>query len=399
MAHDTRSPAVLVSIFCAAEVASMAGFALVPSLLPLLSQQWQLSATQGGWLSGVFFLGYILAVPMLVGLTDRIDARRIYLGSAALTALALAGFAVFADGFVTALGCWWLAGLGLAGTYMPGLKAMSDRLPIAVQSRGSAFYTATFGVGAGFSYLWSELLRDLLPWQGQFAIAATAASLAVLLVWQGVGARPQPVAAHATPAPQLWRRVVRDRRILAFCGAYFGHNWELFGFRSWLVAYLTWSHLRQLDTWTALPGLIAAIATFLAVPASVLGNEGAHRWGRQRWLQTVMPLSCALALLVAASGDLPSAWRVPLLLLYAASMNLDSAALTAGLLTETAPEIRGTALAFYSTIGFAGGFVGPVAFGMALDGFGRSSLLGWSAGFVTLACGVAFGRWAIGRSA
>ncbi len=398
MANDTRSPAALVSIFCAAEVASMAGFALVPSLLPLLSQQWQLSATQGGWLSGIFFLGYILAVPLLVSLTDRIDARRIYLGSAALTAVALAGFAVFADGFVTALGCWWLAGLGLAGTYMPGLKAMSDRLPIAVQSRGAAFYTATFGVGAGFSYLWSELLRDRLPWQGQFAIAA-AASLAVLLVWLGVAARPQPVAAHSTPAPQLWRRVVRDRRILAFCGAYFGHNWELFGFRSWLVAYLTWSHLRQPDAWTALPGLIAALATFLAVPASVLGNEGAHRWGRLRWLQTVMPLSCALALLVAASGDLPSAWRVLLLLFYAASMNLDSAALTAGLLTETAPEIRGTALAFYSTIGFAGGFVGPVAFGMALDGFGRNSLLGWSAGFVTLACGVAFGRWAIGRSA
>lgn len=399
MANDTRSPAALVSIFCAAEVASMAGFALVPSLLPLLSQQWQLSATQGGWLSGIFFLGYILAVPLLVSLTDRIDARRIYLGSAALTAVALAGFAVFADGFVAALGCWWLAGLGLAGTYMPGLKAMADRLPIAVQSRGAAFYTATFGVGAGLSYLWSELVRDQLPWQGQFAIAAAAATLAVLLVWQGVGTRPQPVAAHSTPAPLLWRRVVRDRRILAFCGAYFGHNWELFGFRSWLVAYLAWTHLRQPDAWTALPGVIAAIATFLAVPASILGNEGAHRWGRLRWLQTVMPFSCALGLLVAASGDLPSAWRVLLLLLYAASMNLDSAALTAGLLTETAPEIRGTALAFYSTIGFAGGFVGPVAFGMALDGFGRSTLLGWSAGFVTLACGVAFGRWAIGRSA
>lgn len=78
-------------------------------------------------------------------------------------------------------------------------------------------------------------------------------------------------------------------------------------------------------------------------------------------------------------------------------MNLDSAALTAGLLTETAPELRGTALAFYSTIGFAGGFVGPVVFGMALDTFGRASQTGWAAGFVTLAAGVGFGRWAIGR--
>jgi hypothetical protein len=122
----------------------MAGFALVPSLLPQLSQQWSLSATEGGWLGGIFFLGYILAVPVLVSLTDRIDARRIYLASAALSGLALAGFARLADSFATALGWWWLAGLGLAGTYMPGLKALTDRLPVAAQSRATAFYTATF---------------------------------------------------------------------------------------------------------------------------------------------------------------------------------------------------------------------------------------------------------------
>jgi MFS family permease len=78
-------------------------------------------------------------------------------------------------------------------------------------------------------------------------------------------------------------------------------------------------------------------------------------------------------------------------------MNLDSAALTAGVLTETPPERRGTTLALYSSIGFAGGFIGPVAFGVALDAWGRSSPSGWTAGFVTLAAGVGVGRWAIGR--
>lgn len=394
---DERPPATLVLVFCCAEAASMAGFALVPSLLPQFSRWWSLSATEGGWLSGIFFLGYILAVPLLVGLTDRIDARRVYLASAATTALALAGFTCFADSLTTAL-CWWcLAGFGLAGTYMPGLKAMTDRLPLAAQSRGTAFYTATFGVGAGLSYLWIELSQTYLSWSSQFAVAAAAATLAVLLVWRGVAPSPAPPARPV--ARVLWTQVLCDRRIRAFCGAYFGHNWELFGFRSWLVAYLAWTQASQPDAWTAMPGAIAALATFLAVPASILGNEGAHRWGRQRWLRTVMPLSCALALLVAAlAGRLSSAQLVVLLLLYAASMNLDSAAMTAGLLTETAPAIRGTALALYSSIGFAGGFVGPVVFGVALDYFGRATQTGWAAGFVTLAGGVAFGRWAIGRS-
>lgn len=392
---SARSPLALVAVFCAAEILSMAGFALVPSLLPKLSLDWGMSATAGGWLGGIFFLGYIVAVPVLVSLTDRLDARRVYLASAALSGFALAGFALFARSFEAALFWWWLAGLGLAGTYMPGLKALTDRLPVAVQSRGTAFYTASFGVGAGLSYLWLELSRSAFVWPVLFGIAAFCVALAVLLVFCAVAAGQLPPPTHV--ARGRWRSVLGDRRILAFCGAYFGHNWELFGFRSWLVAYIAWTHGNAPDAWTAMPGLIAALATFLAVPASILGNEGAQRWGRSRWLNRVMPLSGGLALLVAFAGAQPSWLLVPLLLLYAASMNLDSAALTAGLLTETPAEKRGTALALYSTIGFAGGFVGPVAFGMALDAFNRSTHAGWAAGFVTLAIGVGFGRWAIGR--
>ncbi|WP_313951194.1 MFS transporter [Accumulibacter sp.] len=390
-----RSSVTLVAIFCGAETASMAGFALVPSLLPQLSEQWSLSATEAGWLGGVFFLGYIVAVPVLVGITDRIDARRVYIASAALSGAALAGFATCANSFAGALLWWWLAGLALAGTYMPGLKALTDRLPAAAQSRGTAFYTATFGVGAGLSYFWIELLQSFLSWPRLFAVAAACAALAVLLVWRGISAGE--MTARTEVRHDRWRSVLRDRRILAFCGAYFGHNWELFGFRSWLVAYLAWTHANAPDRLTSMPGLIAALATFLAVPASILGNEGAQRWGRIRWLKTVMPLSFALALLVGFSGGQSSDLLVPLILVYAASMNLDSAALTAGLLTETPPDRRGTALALYSSIGFAGGFVGPVAFGVALDAYGRASHAGWAAGFVTLAGGVGFGRWAIGR--
>jgi MFS family permease len=112
-----------------------------------------------------------------------------------------------------------------------------------------------------------------------------------------------------------------------------------------------------------------------------------------------MPLSCILALVVGLAGGQSSRLLVPLILVYAASMNLDSAALTAGLLTETSPEKRGTALALYSSIGFAGGLIGPVAFGVVLDCVGRNSHAGWTAGFVTLACGVGVGRCAIGTIA
>lgn len=180
---SARSSLALVAVFCVAEILSMAGFALVPSLLPKLSLDWGMSATAGGWLGGIFFLGYIVAVPVLVSLTDRLDARRVYLASAALSGFALAGFALFARCFEAALFWWWLAGLGLAGTYMPGLKALTDRLPVAAQSRATAFYTASFGVGAGLSYLWLELSQSAYAWPVLFGIAACCVALAVLLVF------------------------------------------------------------------------------------------------------------------------------------------------------------------------------------------------------------------------
>ncbi len=38
-------------------------------------------------------------------------------------------------------------GAGLAGTYMPGLKILSDRIQSGELTRHIAFYTAFFGIG------------------------------------------------------------------------------------------------------------------------------------------------------------------------------------------------------------------------------------------------------------
>ena len=43
--------------------------------------------------------------------------------------LATAAFGLFADGLWSATAIWALAGIGFAGAYMPGLKALTDRLP------------------------------------------------------------------------------------------------------------------------------------------------------------------------------------------------------------------------------------------------------------------------------
>ena len=100
----------------------MTGFAAFTSLLPLMQREWSLSNSEAGLIGGVFYAGYMAAVPVLTSLTDRIDSRRIYAWACVLSLVGAAGFALFAQGLWTALLFQFLIGAGLAGTYMPGSR-------------------------------------------------------------------------------------------------------------------------------------------------------------------------------------------------------------------------------------------------------------------------------------
>ncbi|HEY6721259.1 MAG TPA: MFS transporter, partial [Burkholderiales bacterium] len=71
----------VIAWMCAAHVASMLGFSAYATLLPRLQDEWGMNNSQAGFISGMFFAGYMAAVPLLTSLTDRVDARRVYLVS------------------------------------------------------------------------------------------------------------------------------------------------------------------------------------------------------------------------------------------------------------------------------------------------------------------------------
>jgi MFS family permease len=64
---------------------------------------------------------------------------------------------------------------------------------------------------------------------------------------------------------------------------------------------------------------------------------------------------------------------------------LDSSSLTAGAAGSADPARRGATLAVHSTLGYAGGFVGPLAIGWTLDAAGGMSPLGWGLSFGVIA--------------
>ncbi len=140
----------LIAIMCVGQVGNLLPHVtLSANLAQHLMPAWGLSAAEGGLMASGYAFGYMIAVPILTTLTDRIDARLVLLCGSICSGLATITFGMFAQGFWSGTAIWSLAGLGFAGAYMPGLKALTDRLPAGDTSRAVTLYTSSFSLGWG----------------------------------------------------------------------------------------------------------------------------------------------------------------------------------------------------------------------------------------------------------
>ncbi len=382
--HSARR---LTATMCGAEVLSMTGFAAYTTLLPQLQREWSLSNSEAGAISGFMFAGYMLSVPVLTSLTDRMDSRRIYLGACLIACLGAAFFALFGAGFWSAAFAQFLIGAALGGTYMPGLKALTDHLEGAAQSRATAFYTASFGVGSTISILVAGKLGATLGWHWAFWFGTVGPVLAGLLVTFGMPlGRMRPAEQHAS-ALLDFRPVLKNRKTLPYIIGYAAHNYELFGQRSWMVAFLVFCAALQPEhaPMALSAATLAAMINVLGPVFSVTGNEMAIRFGRQRIIFLFMTLSGVIACLIGYTAAWPWYIVVLLMMVHYGAMLGDSGALTSGAVASTPPEMRGAMMAVYSFVGFSTAFLAPLVFGLTLDlAGGNQSVTAWGLAFASI---------------
>ena len=390
----TKSAPRVIAWMCAAHVVSMAGFATYATLLPRLQDEWGMNNTQAGLIGGMFFAGYMAAVPVLTSLTDRLDARRIYFASCVVAAAGLAAFAFLAKGVNSASLAQLAVGAGIAGTYMPGLRALTDNVRgTQAQSRAVAFYTAVFGLGTSLSVLFSGWIADAMGWRWAFGLAVLGPLVAAVMVLAGLPAR-RPAQAHGAHVLDF-RPVLASREVRPYIFGYAVHCWELFGSRSWLVAFIVFAQdLRVAEgagpaTWS--PVIIAAVANLFGPVASILGNELAMRQGRERLIWRAMLASGVLTCALGFASFLPWYLLALLVMLHMTLIMTDSSALTAGVVTRADERIRGATMAVHSMLGFGAGFVAPLVFGAVLDlAGGNLSPVAWGLAFASLGVGAIF---------
>jgi MFS family permease len=382
---SSRRPGALIAIFCTAQVLAQLGGLMFAALLPVLMDAWQVSHAEAGWLSGVFFGAYALSVLILLPLTDRIRSRYIYVGSMVLTLVSHLLMATVVDEFWSAFVCRVLAGIGWAGTYMVGLRALTDELDGKAASRAVSFNAAGIGLSGALSFAVAGWIGTVAGWQAAFATAAgsTAIALVIALTLFPVGRQPSPSPARNTFD---FRPVFRNVTALRYSLGYCVHTWEMFVVRSWAVAFLTFVMVEhEAVPLFFLPTMVAMFMELTGTMASVAGNEVAQRIGRRRWIIMVMITAMVCALLVGISAGLGYVWAAIACLVYNAVIYADSAALTAGTVESAEPARKGATLAVHALLGYGGGFVGPVCLGLILEGMGGESVRAWSVGFAHIA--------------
>lgn len=366
---------------CLSELGTMLVFSSFSALLPILTVEWGLTNTEAGLILAFYQVGYIGVVAVLATLTDYMPPRRIYLASAAWTFLASAAFAWWAQGFLSALLLRTLVGLGLAGTYMPGMRMVAERFARGGRGFAMGCYIGTFTLGTSISLLVTGLANGLWGWRAAFGLTALGPAVAALIGYRALPAEP---AAPAAPAPRGARGalgpVLRNTSALRLITAYVAHTFELMGMRLWIAPFFTASLVASgagLAEATQRGALAASAVLAVGALPHPFSGLVVDRFGRARPISIVMLLSAACSLTIGWGLAWPFTALVALGLLYGVLVTAESAMVSTGIADVAEPAYLGRTMALQSSAGFAAGALGPAVFGAMLD---WAPALGASAG-------------------
>jgi len=385
---------------CASRMFSATWFVAYSAILPLVREDWGLSARDAGLIQASFHLGFLTSLFIVGFIADRYGSKRAWLTTGVAAWVSPFIFVAFADGFATALWLHALTGLCQGGTYTPVLALINDNVKAERRGRAMGFLIAASSAGYAVALGLAGLVLTFAGWRAALAAIAALPLAAWLLSLRVTRATPNFV--HPRPAgesmlaalPAVWR----NRKGMLSIWGYTAHNWELLGMWAWLPAFLTAAFMAGGDSAkvAAAAGLSLGALTYIAnIGGSIVGGTMADRWGRTRtillWSSVSLVVSFSIGWLMLA----PVLLLVALACLYNFAGIADSSTHSTVLAESVPPHYLGVAYAVRSVVGFGAGVVSPVVFGWTLDlaggGKGSADVFAWGLAWATLGLGALLG--------
>jgi len=394
-----RADAIWLGALCLCEMATMLVFLNYTAILPILQVEWGMRHAQAGLIFSAYQACYLVAVLVLASLTDRMDTRAIYLGSAVWAGAASLAFPFLAHGFGSAVVLRALAGIGLAGTYVPGMRLVAQRFGAERRGLAIACYASAFGLGSAVSLVLTGYFTRLGGWRLAMGITALGPLLAAGLAAAVLSPAPPPALEEK---PRLLdARVFRNRPALWMIAGYSAHNWELFGMRAWLPPFLAAACVQRGASVVEASSLGATLASgilLVGAVSNVVGGWASDRWGRLRVIVTSQVLSALCSFTIGWLFSAPLWVILTVAAAYGVFVTSESGTLSTGVTELAEPSALGATLAVQSCLGFLAAALAPAAFGFVLDqlqagsgGTAAASPWQWGPAFGILAVGVLLG--------
>ena len=346
--------------------------AITATLAPTLVQEFALTASDLGLLSGGYFFGFSITQLPLGTWLDRFGPKRVLL---AFLTVAVAGCLCFAaaDSFWTLCAARVACGVGLSACLMAPLTAYRRWYRPDNQQRASSWMLMTGSLGFVASTLPVQWLMPVLGWRGIFLVLAGLLVLAITAVaWvvpRWSTASPPSVVADATdPQPVTYAAVFRHpyfRSLTPF--GFFAYGgmvaMQTLWAARWLTAVAGYSPEQAAAGMFWLNG--GMMLAFLAWGATTpwLARKG---WTSQVLMLRLLPLSLVVLLAIVLGGPVygqSSAWMWTLYCMCATVVTLSQPAV--GLAFPA--HLAGRALSAFNLVIFSGVFTMQWGMGLVID--------------------------------
>jgi MFS family permease len=402
-----RSNTRWLLLLCCCQLFIMLVFINYSAVLPILRLEWNMSNTQAGMIFSVYQLGYIVSGVLLSILSDRFNIKHIFITAAFCSAIGNLLFAFFAHDFVSGMLFRALTGIGMGGTYMPGLKLVAERFDASRRGRAIGIYVGSLVMGASLSLAVTGWLTEIYGWRTAFLITTLAVFCGALLSFPLFkGYRPAP---RTCSEAGYTGEVINNRPALLMIMGYGAHMWEMYGMRSWLApffgsALIGWGidSSRATGLASTIAGVVIGIGAFSTAITGTLSD----RFGRTATISLVLFASSALSCIFGWMINTNIWLTLAVGLLYGYLIVAESPVFSTGLTELVAPGYLGAAMGMQSLIGYSMGMISPTVFGWVLDTFrGWRPFPGisgeWGIAFASLGIGGIFGplfMWMLRRT-
>jgi MFS family permease len=340
------------------------------AILPILKTEWGMNNTQAGVIFSVYQLGYIASGVLLSTLSDRLNIRWIFIIAALWSGIANLLFALFAHDYLSGLILRGLTGIGMGGTYMPGLKLVAERFASHQRGRAVGIYVGSLVLGASLSLAVPGIIAGIWGWRTAMIVCSAGvfggACLSLLVFRDYQPAPPQP-------SPRGFNgEILQNRPALLVILGYACHMWEMYGMRSWLAPFFAasltgWGFSSGRATSTA--AAIAAVLVGIGAFSTAITGSLSDRFGRTTTVSVVMlgSVSCSFCFGWLINTNLWICLSVGII--YGWLIVAESPVFSTALTELVAPGYLGAAMGIQSLVGYTMGMISPTVFGWALDHF------------------------------